>query len=116
MIQRIVARALQAPFVVLLFAVAPAGFFAARVVVARERRQMARTVLVIDDAAEVLALARIFLSASGQWRVLTASSAEAGLEVALRERPEVVLIDVRMPGIGGVGVLEQLKQRADWNP
>jgi CheY-like chemotaxis protein len=77
---------------------------------------MSRTILVVDDATEVLALAQIFLKASGQWRVFTAVGGEAGLEVAAREKPEVILIDVRMPGIGGIATLEHLRAHADWKP
>jgi two-component system alkaline phosphatase synthesis response regulator PhoP len=77
---------------------------------------MQRTVLIIDDAAEVLALAQIFLKASGQWRVITALSGEAGLETAFREKPDVMLIDVRMPGIGGIATLERIRAEADWRP
>ncbi len=70
----------------------------------------------MDDAPEVLGLAQIYLKASGLWRVLTALSGEAGLELALREKPDLILIDVRMPGLGGIATLEAIRAQADWNP
>lgn len=74
------------------------------------------TVLIIDDATEVLALAHIFLKSTGLWKVFTAPSGEAGLEIAFREKPEVMLIDVRMPGIGGIATLEAVRAQHDWTP
>src|SRR4051812_36116642 len=62
--------------------------------------------LMIDDSPKVLAVLRCLLSEQpGLVVVGTASSAEPGLEVARMLRPDVVLLDVRMPGMGGLAAV-----------
>jgi DNA-binding response OmpR family regulator len=64
-------------------------------------------VLVIDDEPDVLMLCRVNLELAGH-EVLQASSGEAGLELALRERPNVVVLDVMLPRMDGISVLATL--------
>src|ERR671926_535027 len=66
-----------------------------------------RTVLVIDDEAPIRLLCRVNLEAE-KMRVLEASDGENGLEVARQERPDVILLDVMMPGRNGWEVAEEL--------
>jgi DNA-binding response OmpR family regulator len=65
------------------------------------------TVLVIDDEAPIRLLCRVNLEAEGM-RVLEASDGPSGLEKARAETPDVVLLDVMMPGLDGWRVAEQL--------
>ena len=64
-------------------------------------------VLVIDDEAPIRLLCRVNLEAEGM-QVLEASDGEVGLSTALDERPDVILLDVMMPGRNGWEVAEQL--------
>jgi DNA-binding response OmpR family regulator len=64
-------------------------------------------VLVIDDEAPIRLLCRVNLEAA-QMEVLEAEDGPAGLEAARRERPDVILLDVMMPGMDGWQVLEEL--------
>ena len=64
-------------------------------------------VLVIDDEAPIRLLCRVNLEAEGM-QVLEASDGDKGLATALEERPDVVLLDVMMPGRNGWEVAEQL--------
>jgi two-component system phosphate regulon response regulator PhoB len=64
-------------------------------------------VLVVDDEAPIRLLCRVNLEAEGM-AVLEAADGLAGLEVARRERPDVVLLDVMMPGLDGWRVAEEL--------
>jgi two-component system alkaline phosphatase synthesis response regulator PhoP len=64
-------------------------------------------VLVIDDEAPIRLLCRVNLEAEGM-RVLEAADGVIGLELAQAERPDVVLLDVMMPGLDGWSVAEQL--------
>src|ERR671939_1648187 len=64
-------------------------------------------VLVIDDEAPIRLLCRVNLEAEGM-DVLEAADGPAGLEKARDESPDVVLLDVMMPGIDGWRVAEQL--------
>jgi DNA-binding response OmpR family regulator len=64
-------------------------------------------VLVIDDEAPIRLLCRVNLEAEGM-DVLEASDGATGLDVARRERPDVILLDVMMPGLDGWRVAENL--------
>ena len=63
--------------------------------------------LVIDDEAPIRLLCRVNLEAEGM-EVLEAADGPSGLETARAERPDVILLDVMMPGIDGWRVAEQL--------
>jgi DNA-binding response OmpR family regulator len=65
------------------------------------------TVLVIDDEAPIRLLCRVNLEAEGM-EVLEASDGTTGLEQARSELPDVILLDVMMPGLDGWQVAEQL--------
>jgi two-component system alkaline phosphatase synthesis response regulator PhoP len=64
-------------------------------------------VLVIDDEAPIRLLCRVNLEAEGM-AVLEAADGPAGLDIARSERPDIVLLDVMMPGLDGWRVAEQL--------
>ena len=64
-------------------------------------------VLVIDDEAPIRLLCRVNLEAEGM-DVLEAGDGPSGLQKAREERPDVVLLDVMMPGLDGWGVAEEL--------
>ncbi|MDP9307127.1 MAG: response regulator [Actinomycetota bacterium] len=65
------------------------------------------TVLIVDDEAPIRLLCRVNLEAEGM-RVLEASDGDSGLERARTERPDVILLDVMMPGRNGWEVAEEL--------
>jgi two-component system alkaline phosphatase synthesis response regulator PhoP len=64
-------------------------------------------VLVIDDEAPIRLLCRVNLEAEGM-QVLEAADGPSGLAKARAEKPDLVLLDVMMPGLDGWGVAEQL--------
>jgi DNA-binding response OmpR family regulator len=64
-------------------------------------------VLVIDDEAPIRLLCRVNLEAEGM-QVLEAADGPSGLEKAKAETPDVVLLDVMMPGLDGWRVAEEL--------
>jgi DNA-binding response OmpR family regulator len=64
-------------------------------------------VLVVDDEAPIRLLCRVNLEAEGM-QVLEAADGLAGVEVARAERPDVILLDVMMPGMDGWQVAERL--------
>jgi DNA-binding response OmpR family regulator len=67
----------------------------------------ATKVLVIDDEAPIRLLCRVNLEAEGM-EVLEAADGPSGLEKARSERPDVILLDVMMPGLDGWRVAEEL--------
>jgi DNA-binding response OmpR family regulator len=64
-------------------------------------------VLVVDDEAPIRLLCRVNLEAE-KMEVLEAGDGPSGLEAARRERPDVILLDVMMPGLDGWRVAEEL--------
>ncbi len=67
------------------------------------------TILVVDDNAENLALARATLEDDG-YRVVLAAGGEQGIAAFERERPDCVLLDVRMPGTDGPTACERMRR------
>jgi two-component system NtrC family sensor kinase len=72
-------------------------------------------ILVIDDSQQIRsALRQVILEPEG-YRVLTAADGQAGLALALREHPDLILLDVNMPRMDGLQVLEKLREaRYEW--
>jgi len=68
---------------------------------------MKTRVLVIDDEAPIRLLCRVNLEAEGM-DVLEAADGPSGLEKARSETPDVILLDVMMPGLDGWRVAEEL--------
>jgi CheY-like chemotaxis protein len=64
-------------------------------------------VLVIDDEETIRMLCRVNLAVSGI-EVLEAADGETGLEMASSERPDLILLDVMMPGLDGWEVARRL--------
>ena len=66
------------------------------------------TVLVIDDEKDLLELVRYNLEKE-HLDVITATDGQAGLEIGLRHKPDLVLLDLMMPGMSGLEVCKQLR-------
>ncbi|WP_250565628.1 response regulator, partial [Adonisia turfae] len=69
-----------------------------------------RTVLLIDDETDIQTVAKIGLTLNTDWSVTTANSGEAGLDVAIATLPDVILLDVAMPGMDGLATLAALQK------
>jgi DNA-binding response OmpR family regulator len=70
---------------------------------------MKQTILVVDDHASVRTLVTDYLEEQG-YRVLAASDGGEGLQVARRARPDLVLLDIMMPGLDGLGFLQAYRR------
>lgn len=68
----------------------------------------ARRILVVDDEMPILRLLRRILIASG-YEVLVASSGMQGVDVARQEQPDLILLDLSMPGMDGLAVCRELR-------
>jgi two-component system cell cycle response regulator DivK len=66
------------------------------------------TILVIEDNPHNLKLAQLVLNKAGH-AVLSADNGEAGLELATERQPDLILMDVQMPGLDGLAVTRLLK-------
>jgi EAL domain-containing protein (putative c-di-GMP-specific phosphodiesterase class I)/CheY-like chemotaxis protein len=69
-------------------------------------------VIVVDDAADVRQLARVSLAAAG-YDVMEAETGELAIELALRVRPDCIVLDLNMPGMGGLDVCRTLRAHPD---
>ena len=69
-----------------------------------------KTILLVDDDAEIIDSMRTVLEGRG-YRVLIARDGNAGLTVAEREVPDLIILDMMMPKKSGFLVLEKLKGR-----
>lgn len=74
-----------------------------------------RTVLIIDDDPLILDLFSSYLEMSG-YRPLTASDGRTGLDLFTAERPDAILCDLTMPGLGGLGVLAEVRRQSPLTP
>jgi DNA-binding response OmpR family regulator len=70
------------------------------------------SVLVVDDDADVRTLVRELLSRAG-YTVSEAPDGRAALRVLYEERPDLVVLDVSMPGLDGWGTLERIRELSD---
>ena len=67
------------------------------------------TILLIEDEKNILELVKYNLEQDG-FRVLTAMKGSTGLEMAIREKPALVLLDLMLPEMSGLEVCKALKQ------
>ncbi len=67
-------------------------------------------VLLVDDDSTILMIAEIALSKVGKWKVLKANSGAGALEVARNFQPDLILLDVMMPGMDGPTTFKNLQE------
>jgi CheY-like chemotaxis protein len=69
-------------------------------------------ILIVDDNATNLKLVAYLMKANG-YQVDTALEASAALDAIARHRPDVILMDIQLPGIDGLELTRQLKASPD---
>jgi len=70
---------------------------------------LGKRVLIVEDNEKNMKLFRDVLQATG-YSTLEATTGEEAIELSLSQAPALVLMDVQLPGIDGVGALERLRQ------
>lgn len=73
---------------------------------------MSKLILVIDDETEIVEICRDYLTAAG-FRVATAGDGRQGLALARREHPDLVVLDLMLPGMDGLDVCRELRRGTD---
>ncbi|HEX5817349.1 MAG TPA: response regulator [Gemmatimonadales bacterium] len=73
---------------------------------------MTHRILVVDDEPDITALVAYHLAKAG-YRVSTAANGTDALKSAREERPDVVVLDLMLPGLSGYEVLQELRKREE---
>ncbi len=73
---------------------------------------MNELILVVDDEPKIVKLARDYLEQGG-FRVVTAADGMTALAVARRERPDLIVLDLKLPGKDGLDVCRTLRRGSD---
>ena len=68
------------------------------------------TILVVDDEPQIRRVMRSTLSTHG-YLITEAKTGEEGVEAVRKERPDLVLLDINMPGMDGLTLLGEIKKR-----
>ena len=79
---------------------------------ATQEIQTEKTALVIEDDRAVLQLIRLYLAQAG-YRVLEAQDGDLGLKMALEESPDIVLLDLNLPGMDGIDVCRNVRLESE---
>lgn len=69
-----------------------------------------KTILVIDDDLNLQAMLNLALKNAG-YQVVLASNGQEGLEMVVRDQPDLVICDIMMPTMDGVEMFRQIKER-----
>ena len=70
---------------------------------------MAKKILIVDDEPDMVDMLRIRLEEES-YGVITALSGEDGLKKAEEERPDLILLDILLPGVSGLEVAKRLRE------
>jgi len=69
-------------------------------------------ILVVDDEPKIVKLARDYLEQGG-FRVIAATDGRSALDLAHQQRPDLVVLDLKLPGIDGLDVCRTLRRESD---
>ena len=70
-------------------------------------------ILMIDDEDDIRTVAQMSLQTVGGFQVVLAANGEEGVEICKKEKPDLILLDVMMPGLDGPGTLKRLKENPE---
>src|SRR6185437_13383654 len=70
---------------------------------------MVEKVLVVDDEPSIVTLLKFNLEKAG-FSVITAEDGKIGLEMAMEEKPDLIVLDLMLPGMDGMDVCKTLRQ------
>lgn len=69
---------------------------------------MAARILIVEDDAKTVELVRLYLARDG-YRVLAASDGITGLNIARQNKPDLIILDIMLPGMNGIEICRQLR-------
>lgn len=68
-----------------------------------------KTILIVEDEISISAPLQASLT-KNNFNILVASNGEGGLDIAIKEKPDLILLDILMPVVNGVEFLEKLRE------
>jgi two-component system, OmpR family, response regulator len=68
-----------------------------------------RKIMMVDDEPHIRRIGELSLRGVGKWQVVLAGSGREAIELAEKEQPDVILLDVMMPGMDGPATLAELR-------
>jgi two-component system alkaline phosphatase synthesis response regulator PhoP len=71
-----------------------------------------KTILVVDDEAKIVQIARDYLAHAG-FRVLTAGDGKSAIDLALSEKPDLIVLDIGLPAMDGLDVTRAVRKYGD---
>lgn len=71
-----------------------------------------KTILIVDDEEDILGLVEFHVQQQ-DYKTLKATSGESALILAQNEKPDLIILDLMLPGIGGLDVCKYLKSKPD---
>ena len=74
------------------------------------QKQNLKSIVCIDDEHDILEVAKMSLEAVGGFDVSAHDNGQAGVEKAIETNPDLILVDVMMPGLDGPATLELIKK------
>jgi CheY-like chemotaxis protein len=80
--------------------------------VSNRRGEGAPTILIVEDFDDTRLMMKMWLVRHG-YRVLEAETGEEGVEMAQRERPDLIIMDMMMPGMNGLDATQRIRQDRD---
>ena len=66
-------------------------------------------ILIVDDGQELLTLIKTIFERAGYTKIMTASSGEMALQIIRETLPDMVILDVMLPGMDGFEVLQEIR-------
>ena len=69
-----------------------------------------KRILVVDDDNDIRTIAQVSLADVGGWEVILAASGSEALSLAATHQPDLILLDVMMPGMDGLTTFTNLRQ------
>ena len=70
---------------------------------------MDKKILIIDDEEDFCYFVKKNLEAISNYKIIVANMGKKGIQIARKEKPDLILLDIMMPGIDGFEVLKRLK-------
>ena len=67
-------------------------------------------ILIVDDEEDFCYFVKRNLEAISNYEIITATKGRKGIQIARKEKPDLILLDIMMPGIDGFEVLKRLKR------